>query len=83
MLKGCEHFAGLFADAEDDIQAAIEAAAESAQASEDGKESPVSISFTVKLDLNRNKQTGKIAVAIRKTHETESPMPDPSQPELL
>ena len=83
MLQGVAHFAALFADAEDDILAAIEAASEAAQSSEDGKEPPITISFAVKLDIGRNKQLGRIAVSIRKTHEAESALPDPSQPELL
>lgn len=81
MLKGCEHFATMFAESESAISEAIENAAEIGMAEE--KEPPVTIGFQVKLDLGRNKQSGKISVAIRKTNETESPIPDPNQPELL
>ena len=83
MLKAIEHLAQLFPSAEADIQAAQLAAGEAAMESESGTESPVSISFTIKLDAAKKVQTGKIAVSIRKAHETSAPMRDPNQPELL
>ena len=82
MVKALEHFAQMFAEAESDIESAMVAAAEASQLTDDGKEPPISIGFTVKLDMGRNKQSGKIRVAITKCHETESPLPDPNQPEF-
>jgi hypothetical protein len=83
MLKAIEHLAQLFPSAEADIHAAQLAAGEAAMESESGTESPVTISFQIKLDAAKKVQTGKIAVSIRKAHETSAPMRDPNQPELL
>lgn len=80
-LLATAQFAAVFAEAQDDLREACEAAMEAED--DDGKTPPVRISHAIVLELSKNKQACQISVSIKHKHECENTIPDPSQPELI
>lgn len=80
-LLATAQFAAVFAEGQDDIHEACEAALDNED--EDGKTPPVRIAHAIILELSKNKQACQISVSIKHKHECENTIPDPNQPELI
>lgn len=82
----CDHviteIPGLFSEAEDDIQKAIECAVRAAQFGDEPKPAKLTIPISVAWNLDTNKIEVSVAVNVRHKYTSEATLPDPNQPSL-
>ena len=82
----CDHITseipGLFAEAEEHMQEAIECAVRVSQFGDEPKPAKLTIPISVAWNLDTNKIEVSVAVNVKHKYTSEATLPDPNQPSL-